>query len=469
MIDVSREDIVDGPIARVLVALALPLVAQNLVQVADQLVDIFWVGRLGSNAVAAVGLVAPVIGVLGAVLAAAFVGVQVTVAQHVGADRGADANATVANGVYAAFAVCIVVAVLVYVFARPLVSLLDVTPTVARLAAAYLGVWAVGLIPSAVSDPVEAGFVGFGDSRAALYVNVTAVVVNLVLDPVLIFGLGPVPALGVAGAAAASVTGFGLGGLLAVWMAAGGRSGYRLDAAAITPSRERVRDVLSVGVPTAGQHVARQAVRVVIIAVVAAAGGTAGLAAYTVGARVASLAFIPPQGLGQALSSVVGQNVGAGNADRANDATRVALALAVVGLVVLGVVQWLVPGVIARVFVPGIDGPTLAYTVDYLRILALGYWAIGATYVFEGAFNGAGRTELSMFMTLAQYWVVRLPVAVVGVYVLAMDAHAVFWAVTLSNAVAAVGTGVYYAYSRRNGLLDRAAADAAEGADGSPA
>ncbi|WP_435100830.1 MATE family efflux transporter [Halarchaeum sp. P4] len=464
MLDVSREDIVDGSVARSLVVLALPLVAQNLVHVADQIIDIFWVGRLGADAVAAVGLVVPLVGIITAALAAAFVGVQVNVAQHVGADRHDAANAAVANGVYLAFAVAIAVAGLLYTYPEVVVSVLDLDPHVADLAAVYLGIWALSVIPAAVSDPIEAGFVGFGDSRAALYINVTAVVVNLVLDPVLIFGVdGLIPGMGVAGAAYATVAGYAVGGLLAVWMAAGGRSGYRLSLEALRPHAERAREVLTVGVPTGGQHVARQAVRVVIVAIVAAAGGTAGLAAYTVGARVASLAFIPPQGLSQAASSVIGQNLGAGNPRRAHDTTRTAFGIAVAALVVLGVVQWVVPGAIAHLFVPGIEGTTLAYTVDYLRILALGYWAIGATYVFEGAFNGAGRTELSMAMTLTQYWLVRLPIAAVGVYALGMGVHAVFWAVTLSNVVAAVGAGLYYLRSERNGLLERAA-DAA-GAD----
>jgi len=131
----------------------------------------------------------------------------------------------------------------------------------------------------------------------------------------------------------------------------------------------------------------------------------------------------------------------------------------------VAVVQWLVPGALTHLFVPGMSAAGTRLTVDYLRILAYGYWAIGASYLFLAGFNGARRTGTSLAVSLLQYWGVRLPLAAVGAYWLGYGIHAVFWAVTLSNVAAAVGAGLYYRYTTNDGMLDRAA-NAASSATG---
>ena len=466
MLAVSREDVTDGPIPRVLLVLAAPLVAQNLVQVVQQVVDTFWLGRLGEDAVAAVGLNFPILAVLIAVTAVApFVGTQVLVAQRYGAERVDEARSATAHGMALALGFGALGGLLVFLTAGHIVSLFGAGPEVTRLAAIYLAVYALGLPIIAASDALEGGFIGWGETRAALHINVTAVAVNVVLDPFLIFGWWVFPALGIQGAALATVIGYGCGFALALALAFGLRERSPLAWPAGGLSWRECRELLDIGLPSAGQNLAQQSVRVVIVGVVAVVGGTAGLAAYTVGARVASVAFIPASGLAQAAQSMVGQNLGADRADRARRTTWVGVAIAVVGLSLVAAIQWAFPAFLAHLFVPDISPGALALTVDYLVILAYGYWAIGATYVLLAGFNGARRTRTSMVISLIQYWAVRLPIAAVGALALGYGVHAVFWAVTLSNVVAAIGAGAYYYHATSNGMLDRAADRAQTAAD----
>jgi putative MATE family efflux protein len=472
-----RTAIVEGSIPRALVALAVPLVAQNVVRVAQQVIDTFWLGRLGETAVAAVGLTIPVLGLLFALLVTPFVGTQILVSQRVGADDGAGARRLVVTGVGLALVVGVVLGVAVASLARPLVTLVGAGSAVGPAAAVYLGTVALGLPLAGASDALEAGFVGRGDTRAALWINVATVAVNVVLDPLLIFGVGPVPALGVRGAALATVGGYGAGLLLALALALGPRLG--LSRRHLAFSATDVRSLLSVGAPMTGRQLLSQSVRVLLVGVVVTVGGAAGLAAYTVGARVASVAVLPSRGLAQAAQSMVGQNVGADNAARAGRTTRVGLGLTVAALALIGVVQWIAPGVVARAFVPDLSGAGFALTVDYLRILAYGYPAIGAVDLLLAGFNGAGRTRTSFVADLLKHWGLRLPaaalalpatagVSVLGVTVapgLDLGMPAVFWAVTGSNLLAAVGVGAYYARAVRRGLFattvdDGRAADA---------
>lgn len=469
-----RGDIVDGSIPKALVSLAVPLVAQNVVRVANQVIDTFWLGRLGETAVAAVGLTIPVTGLLFALLVTPFVGTQILVSQRTGADDDAGARRMVVHGVALALALGTVLGGGVVLGASSVVRLVGAGPDVAPAAALYLGTVALGLPLAGASDAIEAGFVGRGDSRASLWINVATVAVNVVLDPILIFGAGPIPGMGIRGAALATVAGYVAGLLLALALAVGPRLGLARRHLSLTVAD--FRDLLAVGAPITGRQVVRQSVRVLLISVVALTGGAAGLAAYTVGARVASVAVLPSRGLGQAAQSMVGQNVGADRPDRAGRTTHVGVGVAVGALAALGALQWAVPGPVARLFVPDLSGDGFALTVDYLTVLAYGYPAIGAADLLLAGFNGAGRTRTSFVADLLKYWGVRLPaaalalpatasVSVLGVVVapgLDLGMRAVFWAVTGSNVVAAVGVGAYYARAVRGGLF----IDAAVGGDG---
>ncbi|WP_129114033.1 MATE family efflux transporter [Halegenticoccus tardaugens] len=464
MLDLSKEDITEGPIPRALLLLAAPLLVQNVTQVIQQIVDIFWLGRMTGTAdpVAAVGLNYPIVSVfLMLAVFAPFVGTQVLVAQRVGGDDPAGARSVAFHGATMGLAFGVVVAAVAAAGAGPIVRAVGAGPAIAGMATAYLATYALVLPFAAVSDAVEGAFVGWGDSRAALYVTVTAVGVNVVLDPILIFGYGLIPPLGVRGAALATVLGTATGMSLAVAMAVGPRGSLSLSPADVGFETRTYREILDVGAPLVGQRLAQDGVRVLIVGIVASVGGAAGLAAYTIGARVASVAFIPATGLQQAAQSIVGQNLGAEKPARAGQTTWVGAGIAAAALSVVGAVQWLFPGTIAQLFVPEIGPDALSLTISYLQILAYGYWAIGASYLFLAGFNGASRTRTSMAVSLVQYWGVRLPVAAVGAYALDMGVAAVFWAVTLSNVAAALGAGAYYYYTTQAGMLERAAERAA--------
>lgn len=462
MLNVSRDEITSGSLARSLVVLATPLVIQNLVQVVQHVVDTFWLGRLGEDAVAAVGLSLPVTTLVMAVLVGVFTGTQVLVSQRVGSEDVRGARLGAFHGTSLALVVGLALTVVVYLAAEDVVSLLANDTAVVELAAAYLSVWAFVFVVGGVSDALEAGFIGFGDAQAALYINVTAVIVNVFLDPLLIFGYGRLPALGIEGAALASVLGYAAGLLLAIGLLARNRNDYTFTRRTVSFDLEEYRELVDIGFPNTLQHGARHTARVLIVSIVASVGGAAGLAAYTVGVRISSVAFVPVWGLQQAAQSIVGQNLGANEPERANRVTWIGVAIAVVGLSAIGAVQWLVPGLLTDLFVPSLSSRGRELTIAFLQILALGYWAIGAMALFTAGFNGARCTRTSMVATMVQFWGVRLPFVVVGALVLTMGVHAVFWAITVSNVVAAVGAGVYYLYTTNRGMFDSAAATASE-------
>ncbi|WP_336360629.1 MATE family efflux transporter [Haladaptatus sp. ZSTT2] len=467
--ELSPADITDGPLLRALLVLSTPLLVQNFVQVVVQIVDLIFLGRLSGDAVAAVGLVAPAVALLFAIsIFIPYVGTQIRVSQRIGGDNLTGARQSFGSGIYITLGMGVVLGALAFLAARPLTTLLvstnplSVDGAVPAMAAVYLGVIALGLPLIALGDTLEAGLVAWGDSRASLWMNLTSVVVNIVLDPLLIFGYGPLEGLGVAGAALATVIGYTTGMALGLVLILRGRNGGMLSAQSFVFDMAELRSIFSVGLPTAVQQSANQIVRLIIVVVVFAVGGVAGIAAYVVGARVASVAFIPAQGLQQAAQSIVGQNLGAKKVERAKQTTWLGVQLAAGGLALIGLVQWLFPATLTTLFVPELSEESLALSIEYLRILAYGYPALGAIYLFQAGFNGASRTKVSMFASLIQYWGVRLPIAAVGGLVLSFGMDAVFWAVTLSNITAAVGLGVYFYHSSSTGMFKRASASAAD-------
>ena len=475
-LDVSPEDITRGPIPRTLVVLALPLLAQNLVHVLNQLVDTFWLGRVGEVEVAAIGLNFPLMAVMFSVTAAATVGTQILVAQRVGADQERAARRLTVNGLLLAFGLGIVLLGIVLLAGEWVVGALGAGPEVGPLAVAYLVIFAAFFPFGTAGDALERGFVGWGDTRAALYINVVAVGTNIVLDPFLILGIGPFPRLEVQGAALATGIGYLLGFAAALALATGLRSSLQLTMADLAPSLADQRALLDTGSPVSGQFLAAQTARVAIIGVVATVGGAAGLAAYTVGARIATVAFVPATGFGNAAQSMVGQNLGADRPDRAHGTIRTGVAIAGGTLFVVGAIQWLVPGLLAEVFVPTLTETGFALTVDYLEILAYSYWAMGVSAVLLAAFNGAARTRTGLVIDVLKYWGIRIPAAAAALpaaYVviwgvplggLDLGVHAVFWAVTVSNVLTAVGVGAYY-YRRHERMFHNAATEASEASE----
>ncbi|WP_135827193.1 MATE family efflux transporter [Halorussus ruber] len=465
MLNSSGDEITDGSLKKSLAIVAIPIVAQHLALSTQLIIDVFWLGRLSSTAVAAVGLIQPVVGLLAVSINATASGVQILVSQRLGADDPTGARRITIHGMALAVSLMATIALFMHVYALDITQLFNASSTVTQLGATYLSTLTLAYIVTAASDTLEAGFVGAGDSRTPLIANLTAIGVNAILDPFLILGWGPFPKYGIAGAPYATLAGYVVGGSIIFTAALSTHGDFSLTRTALQFRPRELAKLLRVGGPQAGQRVGRQTARLCIVAIISMTGSTAALTAYTVGARIATIVFVPAIGIGQGATTLVGQNLGADQPQRATRATWLGVTVGTLGLGSLGVIQWLFPTTLAHMFVPGISGQTLTYSVAYLQILAYGYWALGAIYTVSAGFNGAGRTEISMYAVLLQYWAIRVPVAAIMAFVLGYGAFGPFWAVTISNIVAGVGLTVAFYYSTTTGMLTRAADTASNPAD----
>jgi len=385
----------------------------------------------------------------------------VLVAQYEGAGRarasagedpstaGTSENVAFATGqalVYAALG-GVVVAVVAVPVLPALLPAMGADPGVAPLAVAYLSLVLAGLPFLFLASAFTAVLRGFGDAWTPLAVVAGSVALNAVLDPVLIFGWGPVPELGLRGAAYATVGARGLSAVVGVALLLSGRLSLRARATDLVPTRRFLGRVVRIGLPSSLESLSIALSVTAMLFVVGRFSPTV-VAGFGVGERVLSVMFLPAQGLAGALATMVGQNLGARRPERAVRATRLATGGALVGLTAVGVVTVLAAVPLARVFTP--DDAVVAVAADFLRVTGLAFGVEGALRVHVAAFRGAGRTTLALAVTATTFLPVRLGAALLALGPL--GPRAVWVAYALSGLL---GFGLALAVGRATDWTDR--------------
>ena len=431
----------EGPLLAPLVALAWPLVAIQLLQVAYNIADTFWLGRLSADAVGALSLAFPLVFLLISVGGGFTAAGAILVAQHTGAGGKRMAGHFAGQTLGFVLIVSVGLGALGYLATGPLLAMLPTDAATAErvvpLAAAYMRVFFLG-------SPALFGFFvftalmrGHGDARAPLRVMVLSVAVNVVLDPLLIFGWGPFPALGVEGAAVATIVSRSVAAVVGIYVLFGTSLGPDIRLGDLLPRPKPVKKILRLGVPSALEHSGVSLAMVAATAMVATFP-PAVLAGYGLGNRLISLVFLPAMGLSQAMNTAVGQNLGAGEPDRAGRAVRLGMILVTGVLVVVGAIAFAVPEPIVSVFLP-VETPTATATIghasEYLRIVAVAFVFLGLLEVALGAFRGAGRTTTALAISLFTLWVVRLPATYLLAFPLGWGPTGVWVAVALADVV----------------------------------
>ena len=448
-------DLVEGDLLRPMLRVAWPLVLIQLLQVMYNVADTFWLGRLSADAVGALSLAFPIVFLFISVGGGFTAAGAILVAQHTGASAASSGSSREAGKVAGTalgfvMLVALVLGALGYLAVEPALALIPADEQTATdivpLAAAYMRVFFL-------ATPFLFGFFtfvslmrGYGDTRAPLRVMVVSVAVNVVIDPVLIFGWGPVPAYGIEGAAWATLISRAVATVVGWYVLFGTPAGPSIRPGDLVPKPAIVKRVLKLGVPSALEQ-SGVALAFVVLTALVATFPPAVVAAYGLGNRLISLVFLPAMGLAQAVNTVVGQNLGAEQPERAERATWLAAKFAAVGLFVVALVIFAVPTLVLRPLLTADTAQaaeTLVYGAEYLRIAAPAFVFMGLFPVFLGAFRGSGDTKTALVFSVVALWLVRVPTTYVLVFVLGWDATGVFTAVALGDVVGALAAMAWF-------------------------
>lgn len=409
-----------------------------------QILDTYWVGRLGSAALAAVTISITFRWVMNSMANGLGIGGLAVVARRIGEKDEEAADHAAWQAILLGIAASVLLGALGLALAAPLLRLMGADNQVLPLGLSFMRVAFGGQFTLILVWVINSLLRGAGEARLAMTVIFLVTAVTVVLEPLLIFGVGPIPGLGVAGSAWANVLGYGAGLLLQFVVLLRGRARIRINPKDLRPDFPLMWHILKIALPSTVQMVLRSSSRLAILAVVGFFG-TFATAGYGVAGRVLLLALIPGFGLGNAAGTLVGQNLGARQPDRAEKTAWwvVAYNMAVVGSVAALAAVFAQP--VSAIFDPTPE--VVAVSTHVLRIVAPTLIASAAGVVLGRSFDGAGNTVPAMAVNLLSLWVLEVPLAYALSQWTPLGLTGVFW----GRAIANVANGLIFALWFRRG------------------
>jgi putative MATE family efflux protein len=445
-------DLTSGSIGKPLFFLSMPIVVTNLFQTAYNLADTFWLGQYGTDALAAISFAFPMVFLLISLGMGISVAGSVLVAQYTGAKREREAEYAASQTVTFAILASILLGVSGYFVVEPFLGLLGASTDVLPMAASYMEVISLGLVFMFGFFVFIALMRGYGDTITPMLVMFGSVVLNIVLDPFLIFGwtvvenapiVGTVafPELGIEGAAIATVFSRALALVVGLAIMFRGNRGVQINVRDMTPDPSYLRRLVRIGLPASIEGTGRALSMNLLLIIVALFPDTV-VAAYGIGTRVFSVIFLPAIAVARGVETMTGQNMGANEPDRAARAAGLAATVLFGVLSLAGVAVWFTAAPIADLFTT--DPQVVDIAARFLRYVALTFGFIGVMRAYTGSFRGAGKTLTAAAISVVMLGVVRFPIAWFAAGPLGESG--IWLAFAVSNVV---GAAIAYAWYRR--------------------
>jgi putative MATE family efflux protein len=437
-LDKRTKEITEGSLLRALLRLALPIIIAQSLTTSYQLVNTFWVGRLGAEAVAAVALSGPLVFVLISLGGGLSIAGAVFVAQYSGARQHDKVNHVAAQTILMVACIGFAFTIIGVLSASAVLRLMGVGSDLMPDALAYLHISYLGV-------PLFYGFLifqsvlqGVGEVRYPLYVISCSVALNAALDPLLIFGWGPIEPHGVVGAAVATFCCQAFTAVVGMGVLFTGRYGVHLRLHNFTPDFPFMKRAVMLGVPASVEQSARS-LGSLFLTTLATSFGTVPLAAYGLGSRILMFFFLPMMGLSASTATVVAQNIGAGRLDRAGQAAKVSGWLGFLSLTGLGLLFWPFAGPFSHFLVPADDNVS-RLGAQFCHVVAPALGIICTQQAFSGVFRGSGRTMTAMLLSIMGQWLLQIPLSYFLSIHLGMGVSGLWWGFPASGAISVVIT-----------------------------
>ncbi|MFB6291232.1 MAG: MATE family efflux transporter [Candidatus Bipolaricaulia bacterium] len=434
----SKKDInlTSGSLIKPLFYLSLPVIITNLLRTAYSLVDTFWVGRLSKEALAAITFSYPIVFLFIALGMGVAVAGSVLVAQHEGAGDRKDVEYAASQTIVFSLFVAIAIGISGFFLVKPVLHLLGASPAVIPLATKYLKVVTLGLFALFGFSVFIALMRGFGETLTPMLVMLFSVVVNIFIDPFLIFGWFWFPQMGIQGAAIATVFCRGLGLLIGLWILFTGSKGLQIHLSYMKPDFRLFKKIFGIGIPASVEGTGRA---ISVNALLSVVGGfaTSVVAGYGIGIRVFSTVFLPALAVSRSVETMTGQNIGAQKYDRAERANYAASLGMFVAMTLLGIGVFFLSPYIVSVFTP--NDQIIKVGAEFLKYISLTFGFVGSARVFSGGFRGAGKTMVAAAIAVLILGGIRYPAALI--LSKNFGRTGIWWAFVISNI-----TGLFIAY-----------------------
>lgn len=430
--------ILEGNMPKVILTLAAPIMFNNLVQTLYNLADTYWVSKLGTNPMASITLVFPVLFLTLSVGTGINIAGTALISQYVGSNEQKDATRVATQMFSFSIVLSIILGIIGYFSTPYIVKAMGGEGDVFTYSTQYLSImfWEIpGMFLFLVYTSIKQGQ---GDTVTPMILNVAGVILNIILDPIFIFTFG----MGIRGAAIATVLSRMIFALYAVYTLFVHKNGIYLDKNNLKLERKTLSEIINIGLPASlGQSAS--AFGFIILNGFVISYGANTLAAFGIGNRINSLILMPVMGIGSSLATIIGQNLGANKKDRSKLAVKTALKLSTTFMITGGIIMFIISSNIVSIFVKD-DPDVFGQSLNYLRLISASLPLMGFFQVFVGTFQGSGHTVYAMMMDMGRLWCLRIPLIMLFKKYTQWGSNGVWYAMVLSNALICVfGLTIY--------------------------
>lgn len=438
-----KKKLTQGSILKVLLTLALPIMGTAFLQMAYNLVDMIWLGRVGSDAVAAAGTAGFYMWLAYAFILLTKIGAEIKVSQNLGAGNFENAKIYGTSAFQFNIFVALVYSAGLLILKKPLIAFFNLNDAyVIEKSISYLTIIAWGTVFAFINPVITGIFNGYGDSKSPFFINTIGLAVNMVLDPLLILGWGDFEGFGVEGAAFATILSQFIVAAVFMIYVKSGRSILGRFSFSSKPDKTKIKEMVRLGFPVALQN-ALFTVFTMGVARIIAFWGPVAIAAQKVGSQVESISWMTSGGFQGALGAFTGQNYGAKKYDRIKKAYFLSiLIMGTIGLIA-NLSLYFFAEDIFKVFIP--TSENMSYGISYLKIISFSQIFMCIEITTGGAFNGIGRTVPASAIGII-FNGIRIPLAMfMGIY-LAIGIEGVWWSLTISSIFKGVLLFVWFMY-----------------------
>ena len=431
----KEQDFTSGSIRRAVFMLSIPMILEMLMESIFALVDIMYVSQVSVNAVATIGLTESVITLVYAVAIGLSMAATAIVARRVGEKDIKGASNAAVQVIFLGVFVAAIISVIGIIYPKEILGLMGGEPDLIEEGYGYTQVLLGGNVTIMLLFLINAVFRGAGDASVAMWTLILSNGLNIILDPMFIFGFGPIPAFGVEGAAIATTIGRGTAVLFQLGILFFGYSKIKIAVKDLVLQVGVMLNLIKVSLGGIGQFLIGTSSWVFLMRIMSEFGSEV-LAGYTIAIRVMMFTLMPAWGMSNAAATLVGQNLGAQKPDRAEQSVWKTGKYSAVFMGIVSVVYLVFAPQIIVLFNATPD--VVKYGSLCLRVIAAGYIFYGYGMVVINAFNGAGDTKTPTYINFVCFWLLQLPFAYVMAITLNFGPSGVFWAITLAEVLIAI-------------------------------
>jgi putative MATE family efflux protein len=428
----TEQDYTEGSIRRAVFLLSVPMILEMIMESIFALVDLFFVNRLGVHATSTVGLTESVLTLIYSIAIGLSAGVTAMVARRIGEKNPEGAAKVAAQALILSLGITIIISIIGYILAADILRWMGAEPEAVKMGTNYARIMFGCCAVIILLFLINGIFRGAGDASVAMRSLWLANICNIILCPILINGLGPIPAFGLTGAAIATTIGRGTGVVYQLYHLFKGKRMIKLQWHHFGIDKKLIINLLNIGYPATIQFIIASASWIFLAAMVATGGSNAS-AGYQTAIRIIMFFILPAWGLSNAAATLVGQNLGAKQPDRAEQsvikaAQYNAIFMAFATVIFLFGAPWLI-----GFFTPAHETEQIRYAVSAMRYISAAYIFYGIGMVMTQAFNGAGDTRTPTLISIFGFWVFQIPLAYLLVYNAEWGPFGVFIAIPIAE------------------------------------